>query len=680
MIVPWEAPMSGRRRLSVCRNGFVMAIFVMAIFAMAALAAIPCRAQGFPPLAPEDLKMTSEPKAPGAPAIILYREVDRNDGGRQALVNETVYYRFKILTEEGRQHGNVEIPYFKNGDIPDDMNIKGRTIKPDGSVVDFDGKVFEKSLIKTRGIKVLAKTFTLPAVEPGCVIEYSYTVFMPRSFVSHWIVNESLFTRKARFTLNPYRGGLVATDAITLHQSWQNLPPGVQPTSGADGTVSMEVSDIPAFQSEDFMPPPNELKARVDFSYQSGRAESDPALFWKRVGTTRDAQLESFIGKHKKIDEAVAQIVSPNDPPEMKLRKLYARVQQIRNTSYELKKTAQEEKREKEKIDENVEDVWKRGYGNHTQLDWLFLALARAAGFEAYGCWVASRAEYFFTTTTQQSGHLNEPVVLVKLNGQDIFLNPGAPFAPFGVLNWSETGTAGLRLDKDGGSWIKTTLPKSSESRIQHIAKLQLTDSGNLEGKLTVTYTGLEAMYHRQDVRNADDVTRKKFLEDRMKHQIPLAAEVELTNTPDWSNPETPLVAEFDVKIADWASNAGKRMVIPAGVFTAIEKHVFEHTNRVHPIYVEYPYEKDDDVTIKLPEGWQVDSVPAPQVIDGHVVSYGLKVEKDGTSLHLTRKLVWNFLLLDPKYYPSLRNFFQSVRSGDDQQVVLQTAAASASN
>jgi hypothetical protein len=35
---------------------------------------------------------------------------------------------------------------------------------------------------------------------------------------------------------------------------------------------------------------------------------------------------------------------------------------------------------------------------------------------------------------------------------------------------------------------------------------------------------------------------------------------------------------------------------------------------------------------------------------------------------------------LEQKYYPALRNFFQVVRSGDEEQIVLQTEAASASN
>jgi hypothetical protein len=39
---------------------------------------------GFQPVSPEELRMTSEPQAPGAPAIILYRQVDRDDFGRTA--------------------------------------------------------------------------------------------------------------------------------------------------------------------------------------------------------------------------------------------------------------------------------------------------------------------------------------------------------------------------------------------------------------------------------------------------------------------------------------------------------------------------------------------------------------------------------------------------------------------
>ncbi len=279
-----------------------------------------------------------------------------------------------------------------------------------------------------------------------------------------------------------------------------------------------------------------------------------------------------------------------------------------------------------------------------------------------------------------QSSKLNANVVLVKLNGKDIYLDPGAAFTPFGLLTWYETGVAGLRLDKDGGSWIQTTLPQASESRIERVGKLKLSDTGDLEGTLTVTYIGLEAMYHRTEERNADDVARKKSLEERVTSQIAMAAEAELTNKPDWTSSETPLVAEFHLKIPGYASNAGKRVVLPAAIFTTAEKGIFEHANRVQPIYFEYPYEKADDMNIELPPGWQVSSVPAAQDQNGKVVVYGLKVDKSPEGLRLTRKLTIDFLLMDQKYYGALRNFFQAVRSGDGMQVVLQPGEIHASN
>lgn len=100
-----------------------------------------CAAQGFPPISPSELKMTAEPLAPGAPAVILYREVNRDDRYLDSA-HENSYYRIKIFTEEGRKWANVEIPFAKG--IDNVKNIHARTIKPDGSVVEFDGNTFRQ--------------------------------------------------------------------------------------------------------------------------------------------------------------------------------------------------------------------------------------------------------------------------------------------------------------------------------------------------------------------------------------------------------------------------------------------------------------------------------------------------------------------------------------------------------
>jgi hypothetical protein len=617
------------------------------------------------PITQEELKMTSEPKAPGAPAIILYRQIDRDDSDSRAP-HEYNYVRIKIFTEEGRKNADVEIPFVKENE--NIHSIKARTIRPDGTIANFNGKIYEKEIVKARGFKYLAKTFTLSDVQPGSIIEYHYNTDFHeyRIFDSHWTLSEELFTKRGKYSLKPY-------PEFALQWSWPNgLPDGTSQPAKQGDTIRMESQSIPAFLVEDDMPPESTMKFKVDFIYSEGDLEKDPEKFWRKRGKKLNEEVEGFTGKRKAMEQAAAQIVSPNDTPEVKLQKIYARVQQMRNTSYEKEKSEQERKREKEKEVNNVEELWKRGYGNSIQLPWLFLGLVRAVGIESYPVWVSTRSDHFFNPNIMRANDLNSNVVLVKLNGKDLYLDPGSAFTSFGMLPWSETGVRGLRVDKEGGTWVNTPVPDAALSRIERKADLKLDSEGSLAGKLTVTYSGLEASWRRVEERNEDETHRKKSLEDEVRETIPAAIEVELTNKPDWSSSSPTLVAQFDLKVPGWVSGAGRRALMLVGLFSAPEKHMCEHATRTHPLYFHYASEKVDDVRIDLPLGWQVGSLPQPKTEDGKVILYSLKVDNEKGTLHLERRLRRELISLDQKYYPALRNFYQTVRTGDEQQIVLQ--------
>lgn len=655
--------------MSSRRSYFAFLFIVASIFIGGNMAPPALWAIDFQPVSPEELKMTSYPLAPGAPAIILFRQVDRDDN--ESSTHEDDYVRVKILTEEGRKYADVEIPYWKG-------NLKiskfhARTIKPDGSIVNFDGKPFEKTIVKARGVKLLAKTFTMPEAVVGSVLEYSYRIEFTSDYVfgSHWIVGDELFTKSAKFTLKP-------SSLFLLKVHWNQLPPNVKPEQDKHD-IHLEVHDIPAFRVEDYMPPEDEMKARVDFTYSRSR-ETDPDKFWKQFGKDCESYLKDYIDKRKAMEQAVSQIVSPGDSAEVKLRKIYARVQQIRNISFEEEKTGQEEKRNKDKWPKNVEELWKMQHGDSVQLNWLFLALARAAGIDASDVWVPDRSSYFFDSNSMDGSRLDNDVVFVKLNGDDLYLDPGSPYIPFGMLPWSETGVKGYKVDKDGGSWVVTTLPNSSRSRILRKAELKLTDSGDLEGKVTVTFTGLESSRRRAEERFADDAARKKYLEDDVKEWLATASEVELTSQPDWKSSSASMEAVFSLKVPGWASSAGRRSFLPMGLFCATEKHLFEHADRVHPIYFQFPSQREDDVSIELPSGWKIASLPAPQKKDGGAVVYTSEAANNKGALKLHRTLSLDLMMVGANNYPALRNFFQTVRTLDEQQVLLQPAAASASN
>jgi len=631
------------------------------------------RADDWKPITPEELKMTSVTEAPGAPAVILYRQVDRDDASR--ATNEYDYMRIKILTEEGRDQANVIIPFEKGRTSI--INIRARTIQPDGKIIEFDGKVYEQMVEKTKGVKYLAKTFTLPDVHAGSIIEYHYSIDFADHWIfgSHWLLSEDLFTKKAIFTLKPYQ-----RYPWNVQWSWPaGLPLGTTPpTEGPDHIVRMTSENIPAFIEEDYMPPVNEVKFRVLFTYRDEPFESDVDKYWKQFAKKKTGQIEGFADKKKEMEEAVRSIVGASDAPEVKLRKIYDRVQQIPNASYMPAKSEEQRKRENIKENKDVEDLWKHQYGDGVELTWLFLGLARAAGFEAYPCLVSGRGDYFFRKDRMNGLELDANVVLVKVDGKDQFFDPGAAFTPYGLLPWMETGVAGMRFDKNGGTWIQTDMPASSETRIERNAQLKLTTEGDLEGKLRVSFTGLEALDRRIRQRNEDETARKKNLEDEVRNYIPAGSEVELVNTPDWKNGNVPLTAEFTLKVPGWLSAAGKRALLPTGLFGAPEKHLFEHANRIWPVYFKYPFETADDITVTLPDGWKVDNQPKDMDRDAKAVEFKLEVKNEGGAVRIKRQLRSDVLMVGKDNYSILRNFYQLVKSEDEQQIVLLPGGTSA--
>ena len=180
------------------------------------------------PISPEELKMTSEPQAPAASAIMLYRQVDRDDNSPA----ESIYERVKILTEEGRKYADVEIPFDKRSESI--HGIQARTIHPDGSIVNFSGTIYDKPIIQARGVKLLAKAFTLPDVQVGSIVEYRYRHELAYGYVfnSHWILSQDLFTKYAKFSLEPYR-------QFAMTYSWPaGLPTDTAPPKMERGKIT----------------------------------------------------------------------------------------------------------------------------------------------------------------------------------------------------------------------------------------------------------------------------------------------------------------------------------------------------------------------------------------------------------------------------------------------------------
>jgi hypothetical protein len=655
------------------RNWIRFALFCLSLTGVYSLCTIRVRAAAdWPPIAPEELALKDNPAEPGAPAMILYREEIVNNKDFHDFYSEH-YYRIKIFTDAGKHYADVEIPSAKlTGEVRD---VHGRTIHPDGKVIEFDGKVLDKLIAKAGDVKIQAKAFSLPDVTPGSIIEYSYKMQLLGAYLApgDWQVQDAIYTKRAHFVYRPFAS---ATDASLLWRAI-NLPDIKPPHKESDASWAMDVNDLPGLPEEEYMLPLGEVRGRLQFFYTREKRIGNEQQYWDNVAKTWADEDEKFIGKRGSIRDLAQKLTSPSDSPEAKLRKLYARAQEIHNLDYDPEKTIQEAEREKAKKDANVEDVLKRGSAERLNINQFFVALAQAAGFDAGVTWVRSRNLSFFHPDMQDRSDLNESLVWVHAGDKEYYLEPGNKFCPFGMLPWYATYNTTMRPTKQGAVFADIPLQPSSESTISRIAQLSLDPDGSLSGTLTVRFTGQRAFTRRLDARNEDETGRKKIISDEIKAWLPASATFELTSLAGWEKIEDPIEAQGKVSLPNFATLAGHRVLLPLDLYTAGARQLLASTQRKQDVYFAYPFSAVDDFTIQLPAGLQTTNLPKPQVVKlASEFHYESSVVQEGNVLHIQRKQSVNGVRYPVDSYVDIRSFYSLAKANDEQQLVFQSAVA----
>src|SRR5882762_7852302 len=141
------------------------------------LAAVPALAgDDWKPIDPGHLAMKQPVVEKDADAEAIFWEVRINDAGQDLVFSH--YIRIKVFTERDKEsQSKIDIPYIGRNKITD---VAGRTIKPDGTIVELKkDAVFDRTIAKAGGIKIKARSFAMPAVEPGVIIEYRWKEIRP---------------------------------------------------------------------------------------------------------------------------------------------------------------------------------------------------------------------------------------------------------------------------------------------------------------------------------------------------------------------------------------------------------------------------------------------------------------------------------------------------------------------
>lgn len=628
----------------------------------------------FQPPTPEELKMAEDPKAPGAAAVYLYREETTDDH----LHFHSYYERIKVLTEKGKEQATIRIPY-EHGEFKV-TGIVGRTIHSDGTVIPLTVKPTDLVDVKTGTYQINTMVFTLPSAEVGSILEYRLDLRYDDNMVSQptWQIQQPFFVHKAHYMFTPETTGHTIIDsegsALNFLMYAATGIPGDKIVTTNTGRYTVDLTDIPAIPSEDWMPPLNTFKQRVEFYYTYVRSGSD---FWSSEGKRWAKATDRFANADNETKKAAAEIVGSSTSDEQKARLLYTAVMKLENTDFGRKKSTAELKAVNQKAIKNAGDVWKQRSGTSDEIALLYFAMAHSVGLKVWPMQVVDRSRAIFDYRFLNAHQLDDYIVVIELNGKEVYLDPGQKMCPFGQLHWKHTLATGMRLSDKGPTIATTPASPYTSAVVRRVGYLDMDDTGAIKGSVRVAMAGPDALHWRQlALENDEDEVKKQFKES-LQSDLPDGIEAEFDHFLGLDDSNADLIAILKVS-GIIGTATGKHVFLP-GLFLESHANVpfVAQDTRTTPVDVQFPKLVLDEVTYHLPASFAIESAlqMSNTAWPDHAV---LKIgsESEQNTVKVTRTLAYNFTLLPAKEYSDLHGFYQKVAAADQQQLVLTRAPA----
>jgi transglutaminase-like putative cysteine protease len=646
----------------------------------------------------EELEEKFYPLDSTVDAAYLYRYrktyYNYNNNSGFEIVNE-FHVRLKVYTKDGFDYTTFEVPYYrpKKGKVETVNSIKAYTYNIDESGKVKSNKlskknIFDETISEFRHIKKI----TMPNVKEGSIIELRYTMSSPYTRViddvdyqfnipvkkfhtiietPEWYVfkkfnkgfysitpkevnrNGSIsFRTKVRTTTN-YSG----PGGSTLNSSWE--------TNKRNLTYNKsiyEAENIPALKdNEPFVKNISKYRGGVKYEISGTRFPN--------------SSIESFSNSWQDVSKQIYK--SPNFGGELEKEGYYkkdlAPILAKAKTSNE--KIAAVLQYVKSKVKWNnyygkytnigVKKAYKEGVGNSAEINLMLTSMLRFAGLEANPVLVSTSSNGVPLFPTLKG--FNYVISMVDLPGNKLLLiDATEPYSlpnvlPTRVLNWN-----GRKVTKSGASsWVQLT---SSLLAIEDDnVNVKITEDLEIEGLLRSKYENLNALNYRRKNNHIKDENIKLKLEERFNIEI---ENFKIVNQNKISQPISVMVKFSSEDLIEEINN---KLYINPLLFYAQKTNPFKLEERKFPVDFSTPWKDKHSVSMQIPEGYKVESLPTPMAIGlpDNLGVFKYQVRQVGSKIITVSILQFNSAIIGAENYKILKLFYGDLVKKQSEKIVL---------
>jgi len=627
-----------------------------------------------------DLEMTAFPGDSNATAIIL-SDLGAVSFTARGEIIFTRHQRIKILSPAGYQWGNVTIPFYAENRLQQVDHIRGQTLRlaADGSIrcdtLDQQSIFDEDVDGEYRRIR-----FSLPTLEPGVVVEYSYRMVSRNyTFLHDWEFQTSEPTRYSEFRADipehlKYVMVRQRIATFDVEESTLGLWSALMQESKQRRTIFLGfpistvhrwgLRNVPALRPEPFMTTPDDFCARIRFQLSKitrlGQSDFEYINSWEKLAEelTKEKRFGQQLARHAVLRRQAEKLAAGLATPEEKMRAIYDYVRAT--MAWNGKRGVY--------TDEDLDKAFKARRGGGPEIALMLTAMLRFAGLDAYPVLISTRDNGKSVKQYSILTQFNHVLTYVKLGDHERLLDATDPLRPDDLLPVAALNEAGWLVDPNNPKWID--IPNTG-SFMRHTSVLaNLAENGSITGHLLLNAGGYNGLFERDSLRHKKE---EDYLRERWLHELP-DAKLDSFKIVNRDSTRKPLMIDAFFSTADHAQVAGDKIYFYPIFFGCRTENPFKRSERTLPVDFGYGSKQSYTLNLTLPEGYSVLELPKNILLslpnaDGQ---FRRIAAVEGNQLQLMSQLVVRKARFTPEEYQALREFYDRIVAAHAEQVVLQ--------
>ncbi|MFT6937618.1 MAG: hypothetical protein ACJA1N_001922 [Saprospiraceae bacterium] len=492
-------------------------------------------------------------------------------------------------------------------------------------------------------------------------VEYEYkktrtmTMFYP-----DWYIN-----RDFEISVEQSEFEIITPKSIQVRHKAKNIE--ISPKSKSENGMNyyqFSVRNIPAFLEEPVSPIEDNILPHVFFApnkFGVANYEGDMSS-WEKLGTFSYELNEGRDELSDDMRNTINKLIVDAETKEDKIKILYRYLQEnMRYVSIQLGVGGWQTF--------DAKYVERNKYGDCKALTNFMKSMLTEIGIESHAALLRSGDDAYDQTAGFSTADFNHVVLYVPNESKNgTWLECTSSDFPAGVIGSSNEDRFALLVKKEGSQLIRTpTSTKDDNSLISNI-KINISKDGTAQIKANQRATGHQDMTYRYYALNESEDNIKRVLQNSFS--LPSFKIKDYALSPSKDIPETDIM--LDLEVPKYASKGGKRLFIspnPINQLTYIPREV---KTRKLPIENRYAFSDVDVVTIEIPDGYEVESIPEENLtIENDFGKYAIKFEQKENQLIYTRTMERKLFSFPKERYTDYRDFLKAISKADRMKVVL---------